>query len=62
VIREGWRTFWKHPRHLMRTLAARRKELPAATEARLHALGFMYLIGNVIATLFGGGKAVFHID
>jgi hypothetical protein len=62
VIHEGWRTFWKHPRHLIRTLTARKKELPAGTQARLHALGFMYLIGNVTATLFGDGRAVFHID
>jgi hypothetical protein len=62
VIREGWLTFWKHPRHLIRTLTSRRKELPAGTWARLHALGFMYLVGNVTATLFGGGRAVFHID
>jgi hypothetical protein len=46
----------------MRTLTARRNELPAVTQARLHALGFMYLVGNVTATLFGGGRAVFYID
>jgi hypothetical protein len=42
VIHEGWRTFRKHPRYLMRTLTTRRKEVPAGTLARLHALGFMY--------------------
>ncbi len=62
IIREGWRTFLKHPRRLMRTLTPRRRELPAGTQARLHALGFMYLVGNITATLLGGGRAVFHID
>jgi hypothetical protein len=62
VIREGWLTFWEHPRRLIRALTARRKEMPAGTPARLHALGFMYLVGNVTATLFGGGRAVFYID
>jgi hypothetical protein len=47
---------------LIRALTARRKEMPAGTPARLHALGFMYLVGNVTATLFGGGRAVFYID
>jgi hypothetical protein len=46
----------------MRTLTPRRRELPAGTQARLHALGFMYLVGNITATLLGGGRAVFHID
>jgi len=43
----------------MRTLTARSNESPAGTQARLHALGFIYLVGNVTATLFGGGRAVF---
>jgi len=62
VIREGWLTFWKHPRRLIRTVRTRWKELPAGTRARLYALGFVFLVGNVTATLFGGGRAVFHID
>lgn len=62
VIHDGWLTFAKRPRHLMRDLRARRNELPAGTKARLYALSFMYLVGNVTATLWGGGKSVFYID
>ena len=62
VIHEGWLTFWKHPRRLIRTVRTRGKELPTGTRARLYALGFVFFVGNVTATLFGGGRAVFYID
>ena len=62
ILWEGWYTFWHRPGELMRALAARRHELPAGTQLRLHVLGFTHLTGFIVCLLFGGGRAAYLLD
>jgi hypothetical protein len=62
VLKEGWFAFAPRPPMLMNAVAARRHELPAGTQLRLHVLGFTHLIGNIAGLLFGTGVSAHQID
>jgi hypothetical protein len=62
VLREGLYAFISSPRRHMTAVTARRHELPSGMQVRLHALGFMHLVGNLTALLFGSGRAAYKVD
>jgi hypothetical protein len=61
ILHEGWYNFTPRPRLLARAVAHRSAELPAGTAWRLHVIGFAHLLGNVVGSLFGGGRSAYRL-
>jgi hypothetical protein len=57
IIYEGWYCAGPRPRLLAEAVAHRRKELPARSFERVRLMGCAHLIGNVVGSLFGGGRS-----
>jgi hypothetical protein len=57
IIYEGWYCVGPRPRLLAEAVAHRRNELPARSFARVRLMGCANLIGNIVGSLFGGGRS-----
>jgi hypothetical protein len=62
VAREAWYVFARHAGRQMRAVASRRHELPRSIRLRLHAIGFVHMLGNLAALLFGPGRSAYKLD
>jgi|ERR1700688_1234742 len=62
TLSEGWNAFIQRPPLLARALAARWSEVPPGTLWRMHIIGLVHLIGNVVGVFFGPGKSAHKID
>jgi hypothetical protein len=61
ILYEGWYCVWPRPRLLAAALAHRMHELPAGSFQRLHLIGFAHLIGNIVGSVFGGGRSALKL-
>jgi hypothetical protein len=57
IIYEGWYCAGPRPQLLAEAVAHRRTELPAGSFERVRLMGCAHLIGNIVGSMFGGGRS-----
>jgi hypothetical protein len=57
IIYEGWYCVGPRPRLLAEAVAHRSRELPPRLFARVRLMGCAHLVGNIVGSLFGGGRS-----